>query len=91
MPRGGERECHVAMRGVLAPLGRHVRVRADEGCAHFLRRVELGGEAEVGDLYLAVRIEQNVPGLHVAVHLMASSHMVRIEERERDGLHSFAR
>ena len=56
------------MRAICA-FRRHVRVRSYEGGAHLLGAVELRTEAEVGDLDLARRVEQNVARLDVAVHL----------------------
>ena len=56
------------MRAICA-FRRHVRVRSYEGGAHLLGAVELCTEAEVGDLDLARRVEQNVARLDVAVHL----------------------
>ena len=70
-------------------LGRHVRRRADRDASHReLRLASHGaGEAEVGEEGAAVRLDEDVAGLHVAMH---DAHRVRGVERLRhvaeDGL-----
>eukprot|EP00013_Stygamoeba_regulata_P016945 CAMPEP_0177671410 /NCGR_PEP_ID=MMETSP0447-20121125/24687_1 /TAXON_ID=0 /ORGANISM="Stygamoeba regulata, Strain BSH-02190019" /LENGTH=215 /DNA_ID=CAMNT_0019178797 /DNA_START=154 /DNA_END=803 /DNA_ORIENTATION=+ len=59
---------NVGRVGVLLPLqalGRHVRHRAHKRGGAFLRRV---AHAKVRDLDLALRVDQNVVGLDVAMH-----------------------